>query len=87
MNDTTSRPSLQQIEMHEEAMKSLREQADESCIETVEEAFKTGRATWHRYEMDGALGLSPTGPDSASTALIVYPRENAFETGDVFYDL
>ena len=77
--------SLQQIEMHEQAMKSLRDVADDSCIETVEQAFKTGRATWFRYERDGALGLRPT--DSASTAMVVYPQDDAFETGDSFWDL
>lgn len=82
--NSTKNQSLQQIEMHEEAMKSLRDVADESCIETVEQAFKTGRATWHRYERDGALGLRPT---DSETAMIVYPQDDAFETGDAFWDL
>lgn len=79
--------SLQQIEMHEEAMKSLRDVADDSCIETVEQAFKTGRATWHRYERDGALGLRPTDSASMETAMVVYPQDDDFETGDAFWDL
>lgn len=77
---------LPQDEMHTQAMLVLNDEASESLAATVEEAFKTGRATWQRDQWHTTYVLIIKDMTSM-VALTVSFRDDAFWTTDHFWDL
>lgn len=81
---------MDQNEMHESAMRVLREQADQWLIEDVEKAFREERVIWEARDGGSTYALQiqiRPGVFRSETPLLVFLDDRDFETGDSIYDL